>query len=95
MYFATKRRQTQILVWLIWAVACLVFWAWPEQAVVGDWSVPDLPALPGIVTHDPGNGPLFPWHPRHRCANGPGDGTMPCVERIVVLCGPSARLGLP
>jgi transposase len=66
MYFATKRRQTQILVWLIWVVACLVFWAWPEQAVVGDWSVPDLPALPGIVTHDPGNGPLFPWHPRHR-----------------------------
>ena len=66
MYFATKRRQTQILVWLIWAVACLVFWAWPEQAVVGDWSVPDLPALPGIVSHDPGNGPLFPWHPRHR-----------------------------
>jgi len=66
MYSATKRRQTQILVSLIWAVACLVFWAWPEQAVVGDWSVPDLPALPGIVTHDPGNGPLFPWHPRHR-----------------------------
>jgi transposase len=66
MYFATKRRQTQILVWLIWAVACLVFWAWPEQAIVGDPFVPDLPALPGIVTHDPGNGPLFPWHPRHR-----------------------------
>jgi len=66
MYSATKRRQTQILVWLIWAIACLVFWAWPEQAVVGDWSVPDLPALPGIVTHDPGNGPLFPWHPQHR-----------------------------
>ena len=66
MYFATKRRQTQILVWLIWAVACLVFWAWPQQAVVGDRSVPDLPALPGVVTHDPGNGPLFPWHPRHR-----------------------------
>jgi transposase len=66
MNFATKRRQTQILVWLIWAIACLVFWVWPEQAVVGDWSVPDLPALPGVVTHDPGNGPLFPWHPRHR-----------------------------
>jgi transposase len=66
MYFATKRRQTQILVWLIWAVACLVFWAWPEQAIVGDRSVPDLPALPGVVTHEPGNGPLFPWHPQHR-----------------------------
>ena len=66
MYSATKRRQMQILFWLIWAVACLVFWAWPEQAVVGDWSVHDLPALPGVVTHDPGNGPLFPWPPRHR-----------------------------
>ena len=66
MYFATKRRKTQILVWLIWAVACLVCWVWPEQAVAGDWSVPDRPALPGVVTHDPGNGPLFPWHPRHR-----------------------------
>ena len=66
MYFATKRRQTQILVWLIWAVACLVFLAWPEQILVGNRSLPDLPALPGVVTHDPGNGPLFPWHSRHR-----------------------------
>jgi len=66
MYFATKRRKTQILVWLVWAIACLVFLALPEQAVVGDGSVPDLPALPGIVTHDPQNGPLFPWWPRHR-----------------------------
>jgi transposase len=65
MYFATKRRQTQILVWFIWAIACLTFWIWPEQILVGDWSVPDLPALPGVVTHDPGHGPLFPWHPWH------------------------------
>jgi transposase len=66
MYFATKRRQTQILVWFIWAVACLAFLVWPEQSLVDDRSVPDLPALPGVATHDPGNGPLFPWHPRHR-----------------------------
>jgi transposase len=66
MYFATESRRTQILVWLIWAVACLVFWAWPKQVVVGDWSVPDLPALAGVVTHDPGNGPLFPWYSQHR-----------------------------
>ena len=66
MYFATRRRQKQILVWLIWAVACLVFWVWPEQGGVGGWSVSDVPALPGVVTHDPENGPLFPWHPRHR-----------------------------
>jgi transposase len=66
MYFATKRRQTQILVWFIWAVACLAFLVWPEQSLVDDRSVPDPPALPGVATHDPGNGPLFPWHPRHR-----------------------------
>jgi len=66
MHFATKRRQTQILVWLIWAIACLVFWTWPQQSLVAGRSVPDLPALPGIVTHDPDKGPLFPWQPQHR-----------------------------
>jgi transposase len=66
MYFATKSRRTQVLVWLIWAIACLVFLALPEQAVVGDGSVIGLPALAGVVTHDPRNGPLFPWQPRHR-----------------------------
>ncbi len=25
MHFATKSKRTQILVWLIWAIACLVF----------------------------------------------------------------------
>ncbi len=66
MYFATKRRQTQILVWLVWAIACLVFLALPRQAVVVDGPALDLPALPGVVTYDPQNGPLFPWQPRHR-----------------------------
>jgi len=66
MHFATKCRQTQILVWLIWAIACLVFWAWPAQVSSGDSLAPDLPALPGIVTHQPRNGPLFPWQPQYR-----------------------------
>jgi transposase len=66
MHFATKCRQTQILVWLIWAIACLVFWAWPAQVSSGDSFAPDLPALPGIVTHQPRNGPLFPWQPQYR-----------------------------
>ncbi|MBM4464332.1 MAG: IS1634 family transposase [Chloroflexi bacterium] len=66
MNFATKSRRTQILVWLIWAMACLVFLALPEQAVVGAGPVIGLPALAGVVTHDPRNGPLFPWQPRHR-----------------------------
>ena len=66
MNFATKSRRTQVLVWLIWAIACLVFIALPEQAVVSEGSVSGLPSLVGIVTHDPRNGPLFPWQPRHR-----------------------------
>ena len=66
MYFATKRRHTQILVWLVWAIACLVFLALPRQAMVVDGSALDLPALPGVVTYDPQNGPLYPWQPRHR-----------------------------
>jgi len=66
MYFATRRRQTPILVWLVWAVACLVFLAWPEQTTMADRLGPDLPALPGVVTYDPRNGPLLLWQPRHR-----------------------------
>jgi len=66
MHFATKRRQTQILVWLIWVIACLVFWTWPQQAVATGRPFPDLPALSGIVTHEPEQGPLFPWQPQHR-----------------------------
>jgi transposase len=66
MYFATKAKQTQILVWLVWAVACLVFLVLPEQALVAGWPAHDQPALPGVVTYDPRSGPLFPWQPRHR-----------------------------
>ena len=66
MYFATKRRQTQILVWLVWVIACLVFLALPGQAKAADGAALDLPALPGVVTYDPRNGPLFPWQPRYR-----------------------------
>lgn len=66
MHFATNRRRTQILVWLIWAIACLVFWTWPQQSAAAGRSMPDLPALPGIVTHEPGQGPVFPWQPQYR-----------------------------
>ena len=66
MYFATKSRKTQILVWLIWAIACLVFMVVPEQAVVIEEPVAGPPALAGVVTHDSRNGPLFPWQPKLR-----------------------------
>jgi hypothetical protein len=60
MYCATKSKRRQILVWLIWAIACLVFLLLPEQRVLYDGPVVDLPAIEGVVTHDPRNGPLFP-----------------------------------
>jgi transposase len=66
MYFATRFRQTQILVWLIWAIACLAFFVLPEQGVVGEQSGGALPALTGVITHDSRNGPLFPWQSRRR-----------------------------
>lgn len=66
MYFATKSRQTQILVWLIWFIACLVFLALSETAMVGERPMAELPALAGVVTHDPRNGSPFPWQPRRR-----------------------------
>jgi len=66
MHFATKSRRTQILIWLTWAIACLVFMVVPEQAVVIEEAVAGPPALAGVVTHDSRNGSLFPWQPRHR-----------------------------
>jgi len=59
MHFATESRRTQILVWLIWVIACLVFMVVPEQAVVIEEPMAAPLALAGVVT-DSRNGPLFP-----------------------------------
>jgi len=66
MYFATKSRRTQILVWLMWAIACLGFIVAPEQAIAGEEGGLGLPALTGVVAHDVRKGPLFPWRPKYR-----------------------------
>jgi len=66
MNSATKSRRTQILVWLIWAMACVVFILLPEQGIQRPQVTLDLPTLPSVVTYDRRNGPLFPWHPKHR-----------------------------
>jgi len=66
MHFATKPKQTQILVWLIWAVACLVFLLMPTAGVPDHTSGCDLPALAAVVSHEPGTASAFPWQPRVR-----------------------------
>jgi hypothetical protein len=66
MYCATESRRMQILVWLIWAIACLVVLSLPEAVVMAQQEGGTSTILAGVVTHDPGNGPLFPWQPRHR-----------------------------
>jgi len=66
MYCATKDKRTQIVVWFFWAIACLVFLLLPERGVLYDGPVVGLPAIAGVVTHDPRNGPLFPWQVRRR-----------------------------
>lgn len=62
MNFATKSSRTRILVWLIWFIALLVF---IHPGLSGDKSGNNM-ALLGVVSHDPQEGPLFPWQPRYR-----------------------------
>jgi transposase len=66
MNCATKLRRTQILVWLIWVIACLVFITLSEQVIVGEGAVIERTALPGVATHDLRNGILFPWRVKRR-----------------------------
>jgi hypothetical protein len=59
-------RQTQILVWFIWAVTCLVFVLLPEQLVQQHQVRYDVRAWPGALILDQGNGSAFPGRVRHR-----------------------------
>jgi len=63
MNFATKPFDRRILVWIIWLIAVLVFISpisQPENQVDSRLS------LLGVVTHDSGDGSLFPWQSRYR-----------------------------
>jgi len=62
MNFAIKNNYTRIFVWLIWFIALLVF-SQPADAVTNN--INTAPLL-GVVSHNPQNGPLFPWQPRYR-----------------------------
>jgi len=64
MYLAARFRQIPVSAWLLWAIVCLVFVAAP--AVGHDGNAGSLPALTGVVTHDPRSGSLVPWQPVHR-----------------------------
>ena len=66
MHCATMSRGKQILVWLIWAIACLAYWMCPECMTTGRLSGSSPPVIAGVVAHDPGNGSPFPWQPRRR-----------------------------
>lgn len=63
MDFATKNKSTRILVWLIWFIALLVF---NQPAATTATTVDNAAPLLGVVSHNPQNGPLFPWQPRYR-----------------------------
>jgi len=63
MNFATKNSYTRILVWLLWFIALLVF---SQPAVVEATNDSSTSLLLGVVSHDPQDGPLFPWQPRYR-----------------------------
>lgn len=66
MNFATRYQRPQILVWLLWVLACLVFLARPDPALGHEPEQPTRPALPGIVSQPGEAGELFPWQSRQR-----------------------------
>jgi transposase len=64
MNLATESRKKQILVWLVWAVACIVFFLVPDHSTFP--LAMHRPALEAVVLHDDRDGPLFPWQSRTR-----------------------------
>jgi transposase len=63
MNFATKTNRTRILVWVIWFIALLTFGQPVHTEEIGNqYATP----LFGVVSHNPQDGPLFPWQPRYR-----------------------------
>ncbi len=62
MYFATKNNRSRIFVWLIWFIALLVF----GQPVDTTADLSNTVPLLGVISHNPQDGPLFPWQPRYR-----------------------------
>jgi len=72
MKTTTKSRRWQVLVWLVWFLVLLIsLWlssvSWPQiQTSAISPEANDVPVLAGVVTHDPQQGPLFPWWPRWR-----------------------------
>jgi transposase len=63
MDFGTKTAWTQILSWLIWFMAVLIF---IQPANQPGYQPESAVALLGVVIHDRRTGPLFPWQPRYR-----------------------------
>ncbi len=62
MNFATKNNRTRIFVWLIWFIVLFVFGQPTDTIANHSVTAPLL----GVVSHNPQNGPLFPWQPRYR-----------------------------
>lgn len=52
MNYATKSLHTQVLVWLIWAITCLVFWSLPENRQMEQQSNLDQPTIAGAMLQD-------------------------------------------
>jgi transposase len=62
---STKPKKPQVLFWLIWGVACLVFLAYPGTGNQQAQPILERPALEGVVTPAGGEGSIF-WQPRRR-----------------------------
>lgn len=66
MNYATKSPGTQVLIWLLWAIACLVFWIFPDPAPFQQPDPLDRPLLAAVLAQDGRQAGAFPWQPRRR-----------------------------
>ncbi len=66
MNYATKSKRKQIVVWMIWAMACLTLVLLPEQEKKYNEPVDGVPAIAGVVAPEARKGTLFPWQIKQR-----------------------------
>ncbi len=62
MHFATKARNTRVMIWIIWLLVLVFSWGVASNVTEEVGSV----SLAGVVLHEEDQRALFPWQPRWR-----------------------------
>jgi len=66
MNYATKSKGKQVLIWLMWAIVCIVAVGKSETQMAGQDNAESPQIATGIIIHDGREGPFVPWWPKRR-----------------------------